>query len=371
MGRIHYSLAGEGRGHAVRARTVVEHLRRRHDVTVHAPADAYDFLAPLYAGTDVRVERIPGLCFAYRGERLDLPRTIAGAARYALNLPREVRRLSRRLRRERVDLVVTDFEPSLPRAAKLAGVPFVSLDHQHFLTTVDLSALPFGLRAWSWIAGLVVRAYYWGEAASIVSSFHGAPPRPGARHAHHVGVLLRPELVRRAPTRAGHLLVYLRRQVSENVLAALANSPLPVRLYGLGERAPRGAIAFRAVDEEGFLDDLASCEAVVSTSGNQLVGEALAFAKPVLAMPEPGNREQEINGCFLAASGAGRVVAMERFDEATLRAFLGELEALRAHCGACRPDGTARTLALLEGFLRETPARARRRAALRPALESS
>ena len=30
------------------------------------------------------------------------------------------------------DLVITDFEPLLPRAARLEGVPYISIDHQHF-----------------------------------------------------------------------------------------------------------------------------------------------------------------------------------------------------------------------------------------------
>jgi uncharacterized protein (TIGR00661 family) len=367
MARIFYSLAGEGRGHAARVRSLVEELRKEHDVVIFAPADAHDFLAPLYAGTNVEVERIPGLCFAYRGERLDLLRTARGAATYLAGLPRLVARLERRIRAERPELVLTDFEPALPRAAKRAGVPFLSVDHQHFLTTVDLSALPLALRLWAAGAGLVVSAYYQGEAASIVSSFYDPPARPGLSRTHHVGVLLRPELRQVTPDRRGFLLAYLRRSVPEEVLATLAGSPLPVRLYGLGELPDRGAIRFRPISERGFLEDLASCEAVVSTAGNQLVGEALFLEKPVLAMPEPGNHEQAINGHFLAVSGAGRSVAMDRFDGACLASFLGGLESHRAAARAGQWDGTRRTLALLAPYLRGLSGRQATR--LVPALE--
>ena len=47
--------------------------------------------------------------------------------------------------------------------------------------------------------------------------------------------------------------------------------------------------------------------AVVSTAGNQLVGEALYLGKPVLVMPERVNFEQAINAHYLEQSGAGWV----------------------------------------------------------------
>ena len=66
MARIHYGLAGEGRGHAVRARTLLEALQADHELVVHAPGDAFSFLAPLYAGHPrVEVREVPGLRWSY------------------------------------------------------------------------------------------------------------------------------------------------------------------------------------------------------------------------------------------------------------------------------------------------------------------
>jgi hypothetical protein len=65
MAHIVFSLSGEGRGHATRVRAVVEHLREQHRLTLRAPADAFDFLAPLYATSEVCVRAIPGLRFHY------------------------------------------------------------------------------------------------------------------------------------------------------------------------------------------------------------------------------------------------------------------------------------------------------------------
>ena len=65
MSTIFYSMAGEGRGHATRVRTVVENLRANHRLVLFAPGAAHDLLAPLYAGSEVEVRRIPGLVFHY------------------------------------------------------------------------------------------------------------------------------------------------------------------------------------------------------------------------------------------------------------------------------------------------------------------
>lgn len=63
--------------------------------------------------------------------------------------------------------------------------------------------------------------------------------------------------------------------------------------YGRGHAtratAYRGRIdnlEFRPPGNAEFIRDLAACRAVLSTAGNQLIGEAIHFRKPVLALPE-------------------------------------------------------------------------------------
>ena len=59
-------MAGEGRGHAVRVMTLVEHLRPNHELVLFAPGDAYEFLVKTYDTArmeNVRLVRIPGLNF--------------------------------------------------------------------------------------------------------------------------------------------------------------------------------------------------------------------------------------------------------------------------------------------------------------------
>lgn len=368
MARIHYGLAGEGRGHAVRARTLLEALHADHELVVHAPGDAFTFLAPLYSGHPrVEVREVPGLRWAYseRG-RVAFVRSGLESAAYLRRLPRLIRGLAEDLRRERADLVITDFEPALSRAARRVGVPLLAVDHQAFLTTSDFSALPRALRAHAAFMGAFVARWSPAPDLRVVSSFYRPALRPGLGDGvRQTGVLLRDAIREARPTRAGFLLAYLRPGVPERALEVLRSAPMEVRLYGRGRGPAEGALRRCAVEEAGFVRDLAACDAVISTAGNQLIGEALALGKPVLAAPELGNREQELNAWYLARTPGGVATTFEALDSAALTRFLAARHALATAARASATDGTPDALAAVaEALQRFTRQRGRGAAAV-------
>lgn len=365
MARIAYSMSGEGRGHATRVRAMVEMLRTSHDLVLYAPGNAHELLVEAYAGTGVEVRELPCLRFAYGSSgQVDRLRTLAGAVPFVRRLSALSARLAGDLWRERFDLVVTDFEPALPRAARRCGVPVISLDHQHVLVEGNLGFLPARLRWHAAVMGLAVRAFVPHPDATIVSSFHHPPARRPREGVRHVGVLLRPELLRTLPRRGVHLTAYLRRAAPDSLLDVLAATGRPVQVFGLGARAPRGALRFEAVNESAFVSSLASAAALVTTAGNQVVGEAIFLGKPVLAIPEPGNAEQEINAHLLAASGAGVWVPMGEVDEPCLAAFDRRLDELERRCLQLAPNGNAVALAAVLRHLPQRSAPMRRPRAL-------
>jgi len=309
-------------------------------------------LEPIYRGSDVRVREIPGLHFYYTpSRRLDYLRTGREAAAYLGRMNGLVSSLTETIRRERPNLVIVDFEPALPRAARRAGIPFLSVNHQHFLVVSDLSSLPPALRRHAAYMSWIVRTYYSGQAETVVSSFYFPPLKPKYRNVTQVGVLLRPEMLRAAPECRGHLCVYLRKFAPKAVLEALRECGRPVRIYGLGARPEQGNLRYFEISESGFLEDLATCDALVTTAGNQLVGEALFLRKPVFAMPEARNFEQYINAHFLRAEGGGDWAEMELVNTAILRGFLDRIEEYRAHIRPDRVNGNPATLAAIRRHL--------------------
>lgn len=352
MGKIVYSMAGEGRGHATRVKTVVEGLRHEHEIHLLAPGDAYDLLAPAYDGTEVRIARLPALRFGYgRGAGIDPLRTISGGSRYFARLPRVRAQLADHLRRLKPDLAIVDFEPILPRAARDVGLPFVTLDHQHVIVVSDLGELSPFLKLLCDSGGLAVRRWSPGQSATIVSSFYKPPLRRAWQSTQQVGVLLRPQIASRAGEPGTHLVAYFRRSVDPRVVEALERLGRDVRVYGAGELPSRGKVSFQPVSEDGFIEDLATSEALIASAGNQVVGEALHLGKPVLGIPEPMNFEQHVNAHFIQASGAGETCSHERLTAERIDEFVQRIDDHRARIPTDGHDGTEPTLATIRRML--------------------
>lgn len=352
MAKIFYSMAGEGRGHATRVRALVEQLRRRHEIVLYAPGDAHQLLAPIYEGTEVVVRKISCLRFCYTQKRLNPIATARDGARYLMRLPKLVEEIRRDVEREAPDLAITDFEPALPRAAKAVGVPFLNLDHQHFLVYCDLGCLPPSLRMHAWMWGKVVERYYSGQVESVISSFFKAPLKRNLRErVSQIGVLLQPEILAARPHDGRGLVVYLRKFASNAMLAALQSIGRPTQVYGLGELPSQGCLNFRAVNQARFLEDLAESEALITTAGNQVVGEALYLGKPVLALPESNNYEQSINALFLKRMTTGDSADWRRVGYNDIRRFLDRLDEFKANIDRDALNGNPAAVAAVERLL--------------------
>ncbi|HCS50264.1 MAG TPA: teichoic acid biosynthesis protein [Planctomycetaceae bacterium] len=376
MAKIFMSMSGEGRGHATRVRSTVERMRDRHEITLFAPGDAYRFLEPQYGNDpDVRLIEIPGLKFHYVDGNIHLTKTIYQGFYYQnSHLPKLVQQLVDEIEKHQPDVILTDFEPALPRAAKKCGKPFLSMTHQHFLVAYDLSILPMHLRFFACFIGLAVPMHYTAQKETIISSFFKADlkPRWKKKGAVCVGPMIRPEVRQdkfpvvspeTGSSDSGQppfLLSYLRKQAKTDVVDILKESPIPVKVYGLGEREPLGAITFHEIHPQHFVDDLLACHGVVSASGNQLLGECMYLGKPVLGIPETWHHEQLINAHFLKAMGCGDFVTIEKFQLKHLQNFLEHIEEYRTKIleTCLGNDGTDDTIAIIE---RNIPVEIRRK----------
>ncbi|MBL4883071.1 MAG: hypothetical protein JKY95_00870 [Planctomycetaceae bacterium] len=353
MAKIFMSMSGEGRGHATRIRSIVERIRHKHQVTLFAPGDAYQFLASNYADSnDVRLVEIQGMKFHYVKRRLHLMKTITEGFRYRfLVLNRLVNQLEQEIREHKPDVILTDFEPGLPRAAYRCGLPYLSLTHQHFLLAYDLSILPARLRFSAKMMGLAVRLHYSHQQVTMISSFFKSELRDHWKeHAISVGPMIRPEVRNQETCEENYLLSYLRKNTPQRVVEELSHSPVPVKVYGLGEQPPLGNITFHEIDPVQFVNDMTNCLGVVSAAGNQLLGECMYLGKPVLALPEKMHHEQLINSYFLRHMGCGNFVTLERFTRDDLKMFLEHQQKYRTQIEktCLGHEGTEQVVAVLE-----------------------
>jgi uncharacterized protein (TIGR00661 family) len=350
--RILYAVHGYGRGHATRTLAILPELARRHTLLCLAGGDAYTAIWP-----DFPVVRIPTLRFVYaRGtgrvsHALTLFRNLPALLDLACHGPifETVRGIARDYR---ADVIVSDAETSSHRVAADLHIPRISFDHIGLMAYcrpevawLDRPAAWFNAQCYRWLMGQPDRV--------PVSSFYKVPPRrPDVKI---VGPLLRPAVRELTPHPGDNLLAYFNQgkdQLRPAILAALAGAGLPVRVYSSQRQGQEGPLTFLPFSNLPFLEDLAGCRAVISTAGNQLIGEALYLGKPVCVMPE-ACVEQRLNAAAVERLGIGVRLSAREFSAWRLRTFLSQLERYRGNIGRNVRDGVRKAAEVLEQFLRE------------------
>lgn len=345
--RIAYGVNGYGRGHAIRSLAILSELSARHEVLVLTGGDAEPLLRRW------AIARVPLFGYGYRGARLSALRTLRENASLMTALAlgggalAEVERL---LAGWGADVVVSDSEPLVLRAAARLGIPRIGLDHVGIIAwcrpeAPPVEALQLGRD------GLVYRLLMGSPERVVVSSFYRAPPR--RPDVTLVPPILRARVLRAQPRDAGHLLVYFNQPqlLTREVLAAVSGAGVPAIVYGAGPLGRRGDLLFKEIDEASFVEDLATARAVFATSGHQLASEALHLGKPMLLCPEE-SAEQRLNARELVRLGVARTLRRGELSAATLRGFLGALARYHPALARIPRDGNARALAVLEGHFR-------------------
>lgn len=323
MARIVYSMSGEGRGHATRVEAVVSMLTPQHDVLVYAPPLAHHLLSESFQGHDrVELRRLQGLQFQYSGSRLSYVKSVLGSFPFLATMGSCVAAMEREISDWGASHAICDFEPLLARAAARRHIPLISLDHQHFLTTIETKSLPQLLKWKVRALAPSVNLFCPRPVQQIVSAYFDFPVRRDSIGVDRVGALMRDRVLNAKSEWGDHLVAYFRRHLPEPVLQSLAVSGRRVHVYGLGAKSRMGNVRFHSTSIGPFLEHLRTCRALVTSAGNQLVGEALFLRKPVLAIPEPGNFEQSLNAHFLPKTGGGQVVSVRRCTARLMGEFL-------------------------------------------------
>lgn len=349
--RIAYGVFGYGRGHATRTASVLPDLMRRHDVRLFAGGDAYDQLAPQYP-----VVRIPTLGYAYGPDgKTSTWRTarqnVWHIAELVFRGP-EFQQVRDAVLDYRPDVVITDAEPWTHRVARHLRIPRIGFDHFGVMVYCK-PPIPFRDRVRSRRDVFIYRWLMGKPERIIVSSFYHCKPRwPRVRV---IGPLLRDEVLNAQPQRGDHLLAYFNKgdyQFQPHIEQGLRQCGRPVLIYGTSRRGTDENLHFRPPSNLPFLEDMASCRAIVSTAGNQLVGEAVHLGKPMLVMPE-ASVEQRLNAASLERMGLGMQARHRDFTVDTVRRFLDNEEQYLASIRRSVRNGRREAVETIEQFICE------------------
>ena len=169
--RVLYGIHGTGHGHAMRGLTIARRLGR-HQFLFVANDDAPKVLEPEFP-----VCRIPNLGTVFKNYRVDLPATVRRALPLLWHRQRYIDEVSRLIDQFRPDVCMTDLEYFVPRAAERAGLPCLTLDHQHVITCCRHD-LPRDMWWDAAIQGLTPRYLFRPTAENLIISFYAPPVLP-------------------------------------------------------------------------------------------------------------------------------------------------------------------------------------------------
>jgi len=195
------------------------------------------------------------------------------------------------------ECVITDFEPMTAYLANHYDLPLITIDNQHRLRYMSYPC-PAHLQTDRRMTITIIRAMVPRPDVSLVTTFYYGEPKN--ERTFFFPPILRKEVLSLQPFCGEHILVYLTSgfETFLNRLKSFKRESFIV--YGAGKEGADGHLTYKAFSKAGFLNDLASCKAVMATAGFTLMTESFYLRKPYLALPMRGQFEQEINGFLLA-----------------------------------------------------------------------
>ncbi len=352
--RILYGVAGEGLGHAMRSRVVLDALTASgHEVQVVASGRAYDYL---YARESDRlgVNQIWGLSIVYRDNAVRNLHTFFRNAKEAVmgGLPRNVRAYFGLGGDFRPDVVVSDFESWSHLYGRLHRIPVISLDNNQIVNRCDHPPeILSGKRCQYLVAKAVVKAKLPGCFHYLIGTFFH-PPVGMPRTTLHPPVL-RPEILAARPDSGGHLLVYQTSTSNRTLPEILKRCERECRIYGLRRDLSgdvrEGNLVWRPFSEKVFIDDLRTAKGVISGGGFTLMSEAVYLRRPMLSIPVKKQFEQILNARYLERAGYG--LASDEITVGKLGEFLERAPELERNLAGYRQEGNKEMLAKLDEVL--------------------
>jgi uncharacterized protein (TIGR00661 family) len=347
--RILYGVVGEGMGHAMRSRVVLDELARHHDVQVVVSGRAYAYLQAR-ASEHLAVKKIWGYSIVYEDNEVQTFKTLLENMKGAVRgWPQNVRAYFDVAEKFAPDVVISDFESWSYLFAKSHGLPVLSVDNMQIIDRcTHAPEIVDGLGADLALTKAIIKAKVAGALHYYITTFFYPPVRKENTTLHPP--ILRPEILAASPERGEHLLVYQTSTSNTALPEILAKSGLECRIYGLRrdlkEDVREGRLTFRPFSEQGFIDDLRTARGVVASGGFTLMGEAVYLRRPMLAVPVRKQIEQVLNARYLESMGYG--LGADEITADRLGAFVERLPDFEARLADHHQDGNRDLLAALQ-----------------------
>lgn len=351
--KILYGVVGEGMGHAMRSRVILEHLvSQDHEVEIMASGRAVDFLGKRFEG----VNRIHGFHMIYEENRVRPMKTLwSNVTTGAVGVPKNIAAYFDLIRDFKPNAVISDFESWTYLYGMTHRLPVLSIDNMQIInrTTLPAPIVEGHKTEFQLTKAFIKTKLPWCDEYFITTFFH---PEVRKEKTRLFPPILRPEiLAAKAKQRRGdHLLVYTTGEGNQSIADTLMSTGIECRIYGmrrgLEKEVVEGNMRYQPFSEDKFIDDLATCRAVIAGGGFTLMGEAVYLHKPMLAVPLARQFEQTLNARYLELEGYGRY-AESLDDPKTIHDFLAAVPSCEEKLAKYEQDGNKKIMSAIDGWL--------------------
>src|SRR3989338_5803802 len=331
MAVIFYGVAGEGNGHAIRAKTIIDELKKDNVVHIFSHGKGYTYLQQFFP-----VKRILGFHMYYINNTVSsfltgiiniakLPLMALASLQYSIAFVKH-----------KPAVVITDFEPFALYWAKIFNIPTISIDNQHSITNTKIDKIG-GQCLTELYSKIIIRTFLPNPDNTIITTFF--PAEITKKNTVLVPPVIKPEVqeIKNKKTKSkeqkqksnaqknkGHIFVYQTSPSYKRMFPILKKINKQFIIYGFNKEAKEGNLTFKKFNTEEYLEDLATADVVIINGGFTTLSEALFLEKPIFSIPIKRQFEQIINGHYLNKLQYG--MAVKDISEENFTKFLKNKE---------------------------------------------
>ncbi len=343
MTKIIYGVSGEGSGHSSRAKEMLTHLTYQgHEIKVVS----YDRgVKSLKESFDVF--ETEGLHIESSDNKVSKVKTFTHNLKKLSSGHRKFIELKDTLFKPfQPDCVITDFEPMTAYLAGHYDVPLISLDNQHRLRYLKVEC-PRHLDKNRVLTKNIIRSMVPKPDVSLVTTFFFS--KILNNHTFSFPPILRQEVLEQDASPGNHILVYLSFGFDSFIKAIKKLNRETFVVYGYNTSKADQNLIYKPFSKTGFLRDLATSKAVMSTAGFTLMTESFYYRKPFMALPLKGQFEQEINGVLLDKLRYGKNVT--KLNEESIGDFFYRLSDYRENLASYPAEDNSKIKRKLDELL--------------------
>ena len=223
MAKILYGVAGEGMGHAMRSKPIIDGLKKDHEIEILTGDNAFKILSKEYKN----VHEIDKLDIVYKETKVCIHKTIFKNLKDMPSSFKSLQKVDKIIRKFKPDIIISDFEPFTNYIAKIHQIPLVIIDNPSVLRKCKISVPKKFLGDYvvaCFVAGSIVNfANYY-----LLTTFFKTKSR--SKRVFLYPPIVRDEIINAKPSKKGHIIVYQTSHNYDHLIPILKKIPSNVAM---------------------------------------------------------------------------------------------------------------------------------------------